>query len=84
MHDDMRNFVVFRVEQDEWDNGRFNSSDLDDWIHNNTIEGTPCVGIGESDFRHQYLIVGFSTESDARTLRKYLRDLSFVDLAFDE
>ncbi len=84
MYDDMRHFVVCRVEQDKWDNETFNSAHLDEWIHENTIEGNPCVTIGESDFKHQYLIIGFTTEADALTMREYLRSLPFIELAFDE
>lgn len=81
MYSDMRNFVVFRVRQEKWESHKFDSEYLDEWIRNNTIEGKPCVSLSESDFRHQYVIAGFSTESDAMALREHLQTLAFIDIA---
>ena len=83
MYDDMRHFVVFRLPQEEWENGPLSSSTLDDWIHEHTIEGKPCVSIGETDFRYHYLIAGFTTPADAKDLASHLRSFPFVEIAFE-
>ena len=83
MYDDMRHFVVLRLPQETWENGALNSSTLDDWIREHTIEGKPCVCIGETDFRSHYLITGFTTPADAEAFKRYVRSFSFVEIAFD-
>ena len=84
MYDDMRHFVVFRVPETLWENhDELNGSHFDDWIRQNTIEGAACVTIGETDFRHHYLIVGFTTPADAHVFREYVRSLEQVEIAFD-
>jgi hypothetical protein len=83
MYEDMRHFVVFRLPQDKWENGPLNSATLDEWIHEHTLEGRPCVCIGETDFRHHYLIAGFSTPADADALRTHVRSFPFVEIGFD-
>lgn len=83
-YDDMRNFVVFRLPSDVWEEGDVLSSSLiADWIDENTTEGKPCVVIGETDFHYHYLIVGFSTRADALVLAEHLRSIPCVELAFD-
>ena len=82
MDADMRHFVVFRVPEEHWQSSSFNSSDLDDWIHNNTMEGKPCVLIGETDFRHHYVILGFTTAADRAAMIEHLRSFPFVEFGF--
>lgn len=82
MDKDMRHFVVFRVPEDLWQTEDFNSADLGDWIEQHTLEGKPCVVIGETDCRHHYLILGFTTHSDRDEMVKYLRTIPFVEIAF--
>jgi hypothetical protein len=50
----------------------------------NTIEGKPCVSLGESDFKHNYVIAGFSTKADADALVAHLRTMPFIELAFQD
>lgn len=83
MYDDMRHFVVFRLPQEKWENGPLTTSALDDWIHEHTIEGKPCVSLGETDFRYHYVIAGFSTLADAQALKAHVRSFSFVEIGFD-
>lgn len=83
MYDDMRHFVVFRLPQALWESGPLNSSTINDWIEENTIEGRASVRFAESDFRHHYLIACFSTQADALALRNHLKSFPFVEVVFD-
>ena len=82
MDADMRHLVVFRLPQEQWENGSLNSSTLDDWIHDNTLEGKACVCWGDTDFTYHYLVAGFTTTTDAVLLAEYLSSIPNVEIAF--